>query len=42
VTRDQLRAQVAGLDVTVDRNQFAALAEPAWEYWRQRSLLPWG
>jgi aryl-alcohol dehydrogenase-like predicted oxidoreductase len=41
VTRDQLRAHVAALDITVDRNRFAALAEPAWEYWRQRSLLPW-
>ena len=41
VTCDQLRSHALGLDVDVDPDQFASLAEPASDYWRQRQLLPW-
>ena len=41
VTSDHLRAHVAALDVVVDADQFASMAEPAPEYWRRRELLRW-
>jgi aryl-alcohol dehydrogenase-like predicted oxidoreductase len=41
VTPDHLRAHVAALDVVVDVDHFASMAEPASEYWRRRELLRW-
>ena len=41
VTGEQLRGHLAALDLAIDPDQFASLAEPATGYWHRRSMMKW-